>query len=81
MEYVLTFPPDLTKAPQPLRVRYFAMVQRCEQVPGNPDAYGIAVRNTAHRYLKREEAANFDAMEHKLAVNSAAAGQAVKVDT
>ena len=28
IEYVLTFPPDLTKAPQPLRVRFFGMVLR-----------------------------------------------------
>ena len=57
MEYVLTFPPDLTKAPEPLRVRFFAMVLRCERVPESQDAFGIAVRNTAHRYLTHEEAA------------------------
>jgi hypothetical protein len=65
MEYVLTFPPDLTKAPKPLRVRFFATVLRCERVPESHDAFGIAVRNTAHRYLNREEAASFDAMEEK----------------
>ena len=31
VEYVLTFPPDLTKAAQPLRVRFFGMVLRCER--------------------------------------------------
>src|SRR5271165_5171047 len=46
VEYVLTFPPDLTKAAQPLRVRFFGMVLRCARVPDNPKAFGIAVRNT-----------------------------------
>jgi|ERR1035438_2796464 hypothetical protein len=63
MEYVLTFPPDLTKAPVPLRVRFFAMVLRCERVPGRHNAFGVAVRNTAHRYLTREESARFSAIE------------------
>lgn len=66
IEYVLTFPPDLTKASQVLRVRFFGVVRRCEQVPEGASSFGIAVRNTAHRYLSREEAANFDAMENEL---------------
>ena len=66
MEYVLTFPPDLTKASDPLRVRFFAMVLRCERVAGSQSAFGVAVRNTAHRYLSHEEAAGFDAMEREL---------------
>ncbi|HEY4900250.1 MAG TPA: PilZ domain-containing protein, partial [Terriglobales bacterium] len=60
IEYVLTFPPDLTKAPQPLRVRFLGVVLRCERVPDSNKAFGIAVRNTAHRYLSREESASFD---------------------
>ena len=67
MEYVLTFPPDLTKAPEPLRVRFFATVLRCERVTESQDAFGIAVRNTAHRYLTPEEAANFSVIEEQLA--------------
>ncbi len=63
IEYVLTFPPDLTKASQVLRVRFFGIVRRCEQVLEDPSSFGIAVRNTAHRYLSREEACSFDAME------------------
>ncbi len=70
IEYVLTFPPDLTKAPQPLRVRFFAMVLRCERIRDNNGAFGIAVRNTAHRYLSREDAASFDAIEQKLSASS-----------
>ena len=70
IEYVLTFPPDLTKAPQPLRVRFFGMVLRCERVAEGRGTFGIAVRNTAHRYLTRNEAADFEAMEQKLPAGS-----------
>ena len=66
VEYVLTFPPDLTKALQPLRVRFYASVMRCERVPGGNGTFGLAVRNTAHRYLTPEESAPFDAMEQDL---------------
>jgi hypothetical protein len=67
IEYVLTFPPDLTKAPQPLRMRFFGIVLRCERVPDGNGAFGIAVRNTAHRYLTRDESVSFDTMERQLA--------------
>jgi len=75
IEYLLTFPPDLTKAPQPLRVRFFGVVLRCERSRDNPKAFGIAVRNTAHRYLSREESASYDEIlpGHSAASNSAAA--------
>ena len=66
VEYVLTFPPDLTKAPQPLRVRFFGMVLRCQRVAGGRGAFGVAVRTTAHRYLMRQEAAPFEEMEQRL---------------
>ena len=83
IEYVLTFPPDLTKATRPLRVRFFAMVQRCARVPDHYGWFGIAVRNTAHRYLSREESTSFDAMEQELAAKSAtpAPNQSPKADT
>ena len=66
IEYVLTFPPELTKASQPLRVRFFGMVLRCEGVPDGNGSFGIAVRNTAHRYLTRDEGSSFDAMERTI---------------
>ena len=77
IEYVLTFPPDLTKAAQPLRVRFFGTVLRCAQAREKERAYGIAVRNTAHRYLTRQEASDFEAMEERLQsnTNSIASGQ------
>jgi hypothetical protein len=64
IEYVLTFPPDLTKASQPLFVRFFGMVLRCER--GEGDQFGIAIRNTAHRYLTHEEAAGFERNAHQV---------------
>ena len=64
VEYVLTFPPERTKATQPLRVRFFACVLRCESVPDGTGAFGVAVRNGAHRYLSPAEAANFDSQAH-----------------
>ena len=60
VEYVLSFPPELTKAPQPLLVRFFGTVLRCERVPDGSGLYGVAVRNSGHRYLTRQEAAGFD---------------------
>jgi hypothetical protein len=70
VEYVLTFPPDLTKAAQPLRVRFFGMVLRCERFPGGGGMFGIAVRNTAHRYLTQQEATDFQAIEQRIPPNA-----------
>jgi hypothetical protein len=66
VEYVLTFPPDLTKATQPLRVRFFGMVLRCERNAKGSGTFGIAVHNTAHRYLTQQEGVDFQAMERRL---------------
>jgi hypothetical protein len=73
IEYVLTFPPDLTKAPKPLRVWFFGNVLRCERVPDSNGSFGIAVRNVNHRYLNPELSANFDAIEQKLSATSSGA--------
>ena len=63
IEYVLTFPQELTKAARPLLVRFFGMVIRSERVADSASLYGVAVRNTAHRYLTGEEAAAFTAIQ------------------
>jgi len=64
IEYIVTFPPDLTKAQQPLRMRFYASVLRCERIQqGDEPAFGLAVRNTTHRYLTPEESALFDSMD------------------
>jgi PilZ domain len=73
IEYVLTFPPDLSKAPKPLRVWFFGNVLRCERVPDRSGSFGIAVRNVNHRYLNPELSASFDAIELKLSGTSSAA--------
>lgn len=77
IEYVLTFPPDLTKAAQPLRVRFFGLVLRCERIAEGRNTFAIAVHNTAHRYLTQQEAEGFEAMERGLqtSVNSTVPGQ------
>jgi hypothetical protein len=64
IEYVLIFPQELTKAARPLLVRFFGMVIRSERAANDGGLYGIAVRNSAHRYLTGEEAAGFVAMQH-----------------
>ena len=73
IEYVLTFPPDLTKAPKPLRVWFLGNVLRCKRVPDGSGSFGIAVRNVNHRYLNPELSASFDAIELKLSATSSAA--------
>jgi hypothetical protein len=56
VEYVLTFPPELTHAPAPWRVRFYGSVVRVEpQTTG----YGVAVHTTKHRYLSPEEPDGF----------------------
>jgi hypothetical protein len=65
VEYVLSFPPELTKAKRVLLVRFFGTVLRCERVPDGSGQYGVAVRNSGYRYLSREEAAGLDAIATK----------------
>lgn len=66
IEYVLTFPPDLTKALKPLRVRFFGKVLRCERVPSGSKSFCIAVWSADHPYVGDEQSASFDAIEKKL---------------
>ena len=66
IEYVLTFPPELTKAPRPLRMRFSGTLLRCERVYIGRGAFGIAVWSTDHRYLTGDQAASFEAIEQEL---------------
>ena len=70
IEYVLTFPPDLTKAANPRRVRFFGKVLRSYRVPDSIGAFRIAVRSDGHRYLSPEQSASFDAIDQKLSATS-----------
>ena len=74
IEYVLTFPPDLTKVANPVRVRFFGKVLRSQRVHDSSGAFRIAVRSDAHRYLSREQSASFDAIEQKLSATSQLSG-------
>jgi PilZ domain-containing protein len=65
VEYVLTLPPELTKAARNIRVRFYASVLRCERVTSGEGTFAVAVRNTGHRYLSPEEAAVFDELDKK----------------
>ncbi len=63
MEYVLTFPPELTHAPTPWRVRFFGSVVRVEPDGAAQGTYGVAVHTTKHRYLSREESDGFCSLD------------------
>jgi PilZ domain len=67
VEYVLTFPPELTHAPAPWRVRFYGSVVRVEPQTTGHGAYGVAVHTTKHRYLSSEEPDEFCSLEpHRL---------------
>jgi PilZ domain len=66
VEYVLTLPPDLTKAQRTLRVRFCGSVLRCERIANGDGTFGVAVRNVSHRYLSPDEAAVFQALEQQM---------------
>jgi PilZ domain len=63
VEYVLTLPPELTRAPREIRVRFFGSVLRCERIPQENGSFGVVVRNTSHRYLSADEAEVFDTLD------------------
>jgi hypothetical protein len=63
IEYIVTLPSDLTKAPRPIRVRFFGEVLRCERIAHDGATFGVVVSNTSHRYLSANEAAVFDELE------------------
>ena len=60
VEYVLTFPPELTHAAAPWGVRFYGNVVRVEPnaAPGGP--YGVAVHTTKRRYLSSDESDGFN---------------------
>lgn len=63
VEYVLTLPPELTKASRSIRVRFFAEVLRCQRISNDDRTFGVVVRNASHRYLSSDESAVFDELE------------------
>lgn len=63
VEYVLTFPPELTHAAAPWRVRFYGSVVRVERQTAGQDTYGVAVHTTKHRYLSPEESEGFCSLD------------------
>ena len=63
VEYVLTFPPELTHAPAPWRVRFYGSVVRVETKSVEEGTYGVALQTTKHRYLSPEEPDGFCSLE------------------
>jgi hypothetical protein len=63
VEYVLTFPPELTHAPSPWRVRFYGSVVRVEAKSAEEGIYGLALQTTKHRYLSPEEPDGFCSFE------------------
>jgi hypothetical protein len=61
-EWVLRLLPELTKAKQPLILRFYGTVLRCEYVREGDLSFGIALQSLACRYLPPDEAARFDAI-------------------
>lgn len=65
VEYVLTLPPELTKAQRYIRLRFYGSVLRCERIANGNGTFAVAVHNTTHRYLSPDEAAVFDELDKK----------------
>ena len=63
VEYVLTFPPELTHAPAPWRVRFLGSVVRVESDAAAQGTYGVAVYTTKRRYLSPEESNRFCSLD------------------
>lgn len=74
VEYVVTLPPDLTKAPGPIRVRFHGEILRCERIDREHATFGVVVRNTSHRYLSPNESAVFDELEQSRGLSVKRAG-------
>jgi len=71
VEYVLTFPPELTHAPAPWRVRFYGSVVRVEPQTAAQGRYGVAVHTTRRRYLSHEESDRFCSLDKAPAPASA----------
>jgi len=66
IEYVLTFPSELTHAAVPLHVRFCGRVIRVEPT-GQNEGYCIAVHSTSYKYLSREAAGTLAGIDRPLA--------------
>ena len=63
VEYVVTLPPELTKAPVPSEFDFSARSFAANELIKTHATFGVVVRNTSHRYLSPNESAVFDELE------------------
>ena len=65
VEYVLRLPPELTKADQPLMVRFLGTVVRCEASREKGLAFGVALTASHYEYVAAGDVCTFDALFEK----------------
>lgn len=65
IEYILTFPSELTHAAVPLHVRFCGRVIRVES-RGENEGHCVAVQSTSYKYLPRGVAETFAAFDRPL---------------
>ena len=66
IEYVIKVPPELSKANQPLMIRFFGTALRCDSRRNGGFSFGIALESHEFRYLPVDEAAKFGALLDKM---------------
>jgi hypothetical protein len=69
-EWMLSLPPELTKAKQPLMILFYGRVLQCEHVREGDFSFGIALQSRDYRYLPKEEAAKFGAMLEEMSATA-----------
>jgi len=69
-EWVLSLPPELTKAKQPLMIRFFGRVLHCEHVHEGDFSFEIALQSHDYRYLPKEEVAKFGSMLEEISATA-----------
>ena len=70
VECVLSLPPKLTKAKQPLILLCYGTVLRCEHVDKGDLSFGIALQSRDCRYLPKDKSARFDAMFEEISATA-----------
>lgn len=63
IDYVVTFPAELTHTPSPLRVKFSGQVLRVDSMGEEHEAYRVAVSNTKYRFVRDAEGEFSDAAQ------------------
>jgi hypothetical protein len=69
-EWVLSLPPELTKAKRPLMIRFFGRVLHCEHVDEGDFPFRIVLQSLNYRYLPMEEVAKFGSMLEEISATA-----------